>query len=504
MKKINLELKDRVKKCTTDFSLAQEVKRNNEEKFRQLAELLNQVFWMIDLSCKSIIYVSPVFEKIWNVSCKDLYSNSNLWFDLIHPEDRDNIYAKMFDQIDIDRDIDYRLVMPNKKIKWMSDHAFTIRNKKHKIYRHAGLSEDITKRKFADHSILKLNEKFDKRVEERTLKLKSAREEAEASNKEKSVFLASMNHELRTPLTAILEFSELLYKDPGLPEKQRDNLRIINHSGSHQRTLINNVLDLSKSVVRRTILVSEEFDLFLFIDDLLDMFKQVATEKDIHLNVKIEVSLPQFIMIGEIKLRQILINLLSNVFKFTERGSVNLQICIDPGFKPSFYSDTEIKLLFCIEDTGIGIPLEDQEIVFKPFEQSLYHDSFRDETSLGLTISKGFTEVLGGELILCSQVGQGTRFQFSIPVESLENSALVPKLIINGKNELLASQRYSPMLSDNHGNVKTEITLPKKVINDLRHAALEFVHASSMGVIAIIQAYNSEYAGQITDMASQF
>jgi PAS domain S-box-containing protein len=237
-----------------------------------------------------------------------------------------------------------------------------------------------------------------------------AKEAAEVANHSKSVFLASMSHELRTPLNAILGFSELMAKDSSLSTKQIESLDVINRSGHHLLTLINNVLDMSKIEAGHIKLEAEPADLGLLVADVVDMMQNRAAEKDLQLIFDQNSDFPQHIKTDPAKLRQIFINLLSNAVKFTEEGEINLRL----GMHDSHTDNTVLRIE--VEDTGVGITEADLDYVFKPFEQlGVQHE--QSGTGLGLALTKQFVEMMEGSINVKSTMGNGSLFYAEIPVE---------------------------------------------------------------------------------------
>jgi len=247
-------------------------------------------------------------------------------------------------------------------------------------------------------------------VETRTAELLDARDVAVAANRAKSVFLANMSHELRTPLNAILGFSSLL-RNTGVSDQQRRDLDIINRSGEHLLTLINDVLDVAKVEAGRTVITTVPCDLEALVFEVTEMMRVRAEEKQLKLWVEQTPRFPPFVKADIAKLRQVLINLLGNAVKFTEEGSITLRLdgqCDASG--------ESAMVRFEVEDTGIGIATEDQGRIFDPFEQVANAESQKG-TGLGLAITKQFVELMGGAIELKSIPGKGSRFRAEIPLE---------------------------------------------------------------------------------------
>ena len=240
-----------------------------------------------------------------------------------------------------------------------------------------------------------------------------ARETAVAANEAKSIFLANMSHELRTPLNAILGFSQLIARSANVPPEHQENLQIINRSGAHLLTLINNILDLSKIEAGRLSLHKSNFDLYLMLDDIEDMFRLRAAEKQLHLIFQQSLNVYRYIRTDEVKLRQILINLLNNALKFTQHGGI--QVNVD--FVPARSTIELPQLLFEVADSGIGIHPEEIDNIFDAFVRTQTGRDAKQGTGLGLTLSRQFVQMMGGDIQVSSQSGQGTRFQFNIEVD---------------------------------------------------------------------------------------
>jgi signal transduction histidine kinase/DNA-binding NarL/FixJ family response regulator len=256
-------------------------------------------------------------------------------------------------------------------------------------------------------------------VKERTEELEQAKEAAETANQAKSAFLANMSHELRTPLNAILGFAQIMARTPHTDD-ERENLAVIQRSGEHLLTLINQVLDLSKIEAGRITLNERVFDLHRLLDDLHGMFSLAAEKKAIQLIFERIDTVPRHIRSDEVKLRQVIINLLNNAIKFTQEGEVSLRVSelheLDGAITQQLNNSTTQQLFFEISDTGPGIAPEEIGMLFEAFTQTETGRHAQEGTGLGLPISHKFVQLMGGDIKVTSTVGQGATFTFTIQV----------------------------------------------------------------------------------------
>ena len=276
-----------------------------------------------------------------------------------------------------------------------------------RIRRYISIFSDITERKRNERELAAYREHLEELVRQRTEELTVARDQAEAANLSKSVFLANMSHELRTPLNAVIGFSKLMEDDPALPPDRQRNLKIINHSGRHLLTLINDVLELSKIESGKMEMRPEEVRLAELLEQVVEMVRLRAEEKGLALRLVAD-ALPPAVELDPGMLRQVLLNLLSNAVKFTEHGEIVVRV-VARSTAPE-----RAKLDFSVRDTGIGIAPADHERIFGSFEQ--VGPAHQGGTGLGLTISRSYVRMMGGELALDSQPGAGADFRFTIDV----------------------------------------------------------------------------------------
>ncbi|OIR13721.1 autoinducer 2 sensor kinase/phosphatase LuxQ [mine drainage metagenome] len=272
-------------------------------------------------------------------------------------------------------------------------------------------ARDVTEQKAAQEELRRYKDHLEEVVQMRTADLVLARNAAEAANRAKSVFLANMSHELRTPLNAILGFSNLMRKDALLRHEQREDLDIINRSGEHLLTLINDVLEMAKIEAGRVELEIAPIDLGSLVRDVTDMMHVRAQEKGLQLLVDQSSEFPRYIKGDAARLRQVMINLIGNAVKFTEQGGITLRLGV--------IANTTPHLLIEVEDTGIGIKPEDQKKLFEPFVQ-LGESAMQKGTGLGLTITRQYVQLMGGTISFESTPGKGSIFQVELPLEKIE------------------------------------------------------------------------------------
>ena len=289
-----------------------------------------------------------------------------------------------------------------------------------------GLVEDVTKRKEAEQELELINRK----LETNNKKLEVLKNEAIAANNMKSIFVANVSHELRTPLNSIIGFSSLL-ADLIKDKQKLHYINAIKSSSKNLLLIINDVLDMSKMQAGKVDIVEQPVSLHLLVADVKQVFNLEFVKKNIFFKSVISLPISQLVLIDKGRMRQVLTNLVGNAIKFTEKGSVSIEI------SHNFNTDSTVNLSIAIIDTGIGIPPKDLDLVFNEFEQGDTANATKAGTGLGLTISKKLVTLMGGSILLSSKVDKGTIFTIVLPnVKTVLSNS---NITIDADNEQIAS-----------------------------------------------------------------
>ncbi|TDD95905.1 PAS domain S-box protein [Flavobacterium cellulosilyticum] len=370
----------------------------SEQRYHTLTEVSPVGIFRTDKNGNTT-FVNPSWCEISGISFQEALGSG--WLDAVHEDDKQRILNGWEKATTIGEKSlsEYRFIRPDGSVVWVMGQAIAEKDEKNEIIGYIGTITDITYRKVLESNLI------------------IAKEIAETANKSKSNFLANMSHEIRTPLNGIIGFTHLLMKT-NLDSNQLDYMSTINVSASLLLDIVNDVLDFSKIESGKLELYIEKIDLFKLIHQIIDLFKYQAIDKKLELILDIDKNVPQFIKADAMKIKQILVNLLSNALKFTEFGEVRLEIKEQQSLK-----DDVSYLKFSVLDTGKGIQLINNKKIFSSFEQEDNSTNRKfGGTGLGLAISNQLLALMDSKLELNSIYGEGSDFYFSIYVKKLQKS----------------------------------------------------------------------------------
>lgn len=433
----------------TEWKQAEQALSESEQRYATLASTAPVGIYRTNLQGECL-YVNERWCKIAGLTAAAAQGMG--WLNALHPQDRASV-AQSWNRLVQTGErfrLEYRFQRPDGSMTWVFGQAVQERDDNGAVKGYVGTITDISDRKRLEQDLRQINAELEQRVADRTQDLQHAMESAQTANRAKTAFLANMSHELRTPLNAILGFSQLLNRDSNLTANQQEQVNIINRSGSHLLNLINDVLSMAKIEAGQTTLTVNRFELRELLRDLEELFRLKSEAKQLTLTVQIDSRVPHRIQTDEIKLRQVLINLVGNAIKFTQQGHVTVRVWPeadsdastagkDRAGKDRAGKDT-VSLHFEVADTGFGIALDEQDRVFEPFGQTQTGRSSQEGSGLGLPISRQFVQLMGGELCLHSTLNQGSVFYFTIPVESVAAEDRLPDALAQSVVGLAADQ----------------------------------------------------------------
>lgn len=357
----------------------------SEERFRQLAEHIDEVFWVLSLVGDRLIYVSPAFERTWGRPAREVYADPEVWLHGVHPEDRERVRAARrrggllegYSEL-------YRVIRPDGSIRWIRDRGFPVRDPQGDVYRIAGVAADVTE------------------LEETSAALVERTRELARSNEELERFAHVASHDLQEPLRMVASYTEILSTEhaASLDAEGRECLELARDGALRMQRLIRDLLAYSR--VRSKRLEARPVDLVAVVDRVLRDLSVLLSENEAEV-----VLVPPIPVVhgDEGLLERLVANLVSNAAKF--RGDRPASIRIAGGSR----RDSDV---FIVEDRGMGIPPEHLERVFRPFDRLAAQGSYPG-TGMGLAIARRIAELHGGRLSVASEVGRGSRFELELP-----------------------------------------------------------------------------------------
>ncbi|MZP28160.1 response regulator [Heliobacterium undosum] len=387
--------------------------KDSEERYSLVISGANDGIWDWDLRTNRVFY-SLRWKEMLGYGPDEIGDQIEDWKRLLHPEDAEWVKGVLKSYLARHMptfEIEYRLSCRDGRYRWILTRGQAIWDDEGKAVRMAGSNTDVTERK---------------RVE---LELQEAKEAAEAASRAKSEFLATISHEIRTPINGILGMTELLLNTP-LSAEQREFAATASDSAYQLLHIINDVLDFSKMEAGKLRLEPADFEIRTLVEDMAKTFEAKVREKGLELQVVWKNAVEGLRRGDPLRLRQVLFNLLDNAVKFTEKGSVILTIGCERG------DEGETVIRFDVADTGIGISAEAQACLFSPFTQADSSTTRRyGGTGLGLAITKRLIDLMHGQIGVTSEVGKGSAFWVSLPLERSPAQAANPTGSVYEKEE---------------------------------------------------------------------
>jgi len=416
--KVDLESGDEMEELAISFNKMAKQLRESELMFHSLFDHTPFSVWMCDRE-GTIIFANQAALNMFGVADPDqIVGRYNVFRDLSEEEKQ---FLTYFERAWAGEIVRFRQDLDMTKVKYNTVHRKTLHfystlfplptlgDQNPNI---VVIQEDITKQVEAEEELRKYQVYLEELVKERTRNLEEKKRELERANVQlkeldrlKSLFIASMSHELRTPLNSIIGFTGIILQGltGEITEEQRRQLTMVKNSANHLLALINDIIDVSKIETGKVKLDIKEFDLSKLVQDIKDFFAIALNKK----GLKISVEAPENLIIesDERRTKQVIVNLIGNAIKFTEKGEIKIKVT---------RKDEMIEV--SVKDTGIGIKKEDLDKLFKPFSQAPSEERAPQEgTGLGLYLSKKIIELLGGEITVRSEFGKGSVFSFTLP-----------------------------------------------------------------------------------------
>ncbi|HMV43139.1 MAG TPA: response regulator [Leptospiraceae bacterium] len=430
----NTALEESVLRRTAELEEANRRLLVSEERWQFALEGSGDGVWDWNLETNEVFF-SKRWKEMLGYNENDRWDTYEEWTRHIHPDDvgwvTDNIQLHLSGAT-LSYESEHRVVKKDGNYIWVLARGKVIQSIKGVPSRMVGTHTDITDRKLIEENLQK------------------AKAEAEVANRLKSQFLANMSHEIRTPMNAILGFAEILKDKIGANPDLLEYLVGIQKSGRNLMNLINDILDIAKIEAGRLEIVNLPVNLNSIISDIRQMFSIQVSQKKLGFEIAIDDHLPESILLDELRLRQVLFNLIGNAIKFTEKGGIRINVrCIKNNS-----DDNMVDLIFEVIDSGIGISSNEIATIFDPFKQQQGQSNLKyGGSGLGLSIAKRLVEMMKGRITLESKIGKGTKFTIFLPkIEISDQPAITNTEVSRDTASVKFVQARVLLVEDNEPN----------------------------------------------------
>ncbi|MCF8331549.1 MAG: PAS domain S-box protein [Bacteroidales bacterium] len=387
---------------------------DSERRFSIAVESAGIGVWELNLKTSEIIWNDWMY-RLYGIDPDEFQNNIGYWYDKLHPDD----YQRVKDELESvattsdQFNTEFRINKPGDGVRYLKAYAIVIKEEGYD--RIVGVNYDITDRKNYEELLRNQNREYEAMNEElieTNQELYKAKEKAEESDRLKSAFLANMSHEIRTPLNGILGFSDLLTMSDISQKQKLEYFSIIKKNGERLMRLIDDLIDISKIEADQVELEYKQTDLNQLLKELEAVFQQQNDKEELEIKCSYsENGRNLIVMTDPNRLSQVMTNLLRNSMKFTAKGSISFG-----------YKQEENYIKFYVKDTGVGINPEIQDVIFKRFRQGTTTlDRPYEGSGLGLSISQGIIELLGGDIWFDTERNKGTTFYFTLPLKDSKN-----------------------------------------------------------------------------------
>jgi PAS domain S-box-containing protein len=475
----------------TERVLTEQSVRESELRFRMIADFTYDWEYWQGMQGE-ILYINPACQRVSGYTQAEFISKPALLIDIVHPDDR-QIYLDHHAETRQNgmSSLEFRIITKDGQTRWIGHGCRAVFGANGQPMGRRASNRNITDRKLAEAELQQHRHHLESMVEERTAALSIAKEAAEAANRAKTTFLSTMSHELRTPMNAIMGMTDMALRRATDP-KQIDQLNKSKVGAQQLLGIINDILDISKIEAERLKLEQSIFKLEEVLNNLLSLIHHKAQEKGLKLQIDLAPGIAHLSLLGDpLRLGQILVNFTGNAVKFTEQGSVTVRVRI------AEENSEEVLLRFEVQDTGIGISVEDQKRLFAAFEQADGSMTRKyGGTGLGLAISKRLARMMGGTVGVESAEGLGSTFWFTVrlgktmdavpPASTIaqDNTALRLKTQFAGARVLLAEDE--PINQEVSRSLLEDVGLAVDLADD--------------GIAAVNMAKRTPYALILMDM----